>query len=166
MRLSQPGFFAAFVLTASSVGLGAPPAPPVRIATTSLPVGTVGQQYSAALSATGGVTPYTWTISSGNLPSGLTLSSRRNDQRVAGICRNANFTVKVTGADGKNDNDTQALSIVVSARPGHHHQFLAGWTGRRRVLTNSTGQRGCRAVYMVDIRGLAAAGVEPIWRSD
>src|ERR1019366_7638125 len=49
--------------------------PSVQITTSSLPGGTAGTAYSAALSATGGVTPYTWSIASGQLPSGTTLST-------------------------------------------------------------------------------------------
>jgi len=48
-----------------------------ELAVTSLspPAGTVGISYSTTLAATGGVTPYTWTHLSGNLPAGLSLSS-------------------------------------------------------------------------------------------
>jgi hypothetical protein len=58
--------------------VGALPAPsPASAATkrllispSTLPSGVVRQSYSAALSATGGKAPYTWTISSGALPIG------------------------------------------------------------------------------------------------
>lgn len=43
--------------------------------TTSLPFGENGEPYSAILQAIGGVTPYTWSISSGSLPAGLSLNS-------------------------------------------------------------------------------------------
>jgi hypothetical protein len=42
--------------------------------TTSLPNGQVGTAYSATLAATGGTTPYTWSLTSGNLPAGLLLT--------------------------------------------------------------------------------------------
>ncbi|MBI1935832.1 putative Ig domain-containing protein [Candidatus Woesearchaeota archaeon] len=45
----------------------------LRITTTSLPTATAGQQYSANLQAAGGASPYRWYVSSGNLPSGLSL---------------------------------------------------------------------------------------------
>jgi len=48
-------------------------AAPLVITTTTLPVGQVGVPYSATLSATGGVTPYTWSVVSGSLPQGLTM---------------------------------------------------------------------------------------------
>ena len=50
-------------------------APPLAIAggVTVLNAGTVGQPYGAVLSATGGVRPYTWAITAGALPPGLSL---------------------------------------------------------------------------------------------
>ena len=48
--------------------------PPLSIATTALPRGSVGASYTASLAETGGVSPYTWSITSGSLPSGLTLN--------------------------------------------------------------------------------------------
>ena len=47
------------------------PGPPLTIATTSLPDGTVGQPYSETLTATGGTPPYTWSLDTGSLPAGL-----------------------------------------------------------------------------------------------
>ena len=49
--------------------------PPFTITTSSIPQGKEGTSYSTNLSASGGTTPYTWGISSGSLPSGLTLST-------------------------------------------------------------------------------------------
>lgn len=48
---------------------------PLAITTTSLPDGTTGTSYSAPVAATGGATPYTWAITSGTLPAGLTLDA-------------------------------------------------------------------------------------------
>ncbi len=47
----------------------------LTVLTTSLPGATVGVDYTATLSASGGTSPYTWNFASGNLPSGLTLSA-------------------------------------------------------------------------------------------
>src|ERR1039457_5653690 len=47
----------------------------VSVTPASLPGGTVGIPYTATLSATGGVLPYTWSLSSGTLPDGLTLAT-------------------------------------------------------------------------------------------
>ncbi|HEY6344829.1 MAG TPA: putative Ig domain-containing protein [Bryobacteraceae bacterium] len=47
----------------------------VTINTPSLPDGVAGVAYSQTLAAGGGTTPYTWSITSGSLPAGLSLSS-------------------------------------------------------------------------------------------
>src|SRR5258708_6471539 len=44
---------------------------PVAVATTSLPSGTVSASYSQTLSASGGISPYTWSLTLGSLPGGL-----------------------------------------------------------------------------------------------
>ncbi len=62
--------------TASSAALSLDISPAALIVSTaSLPAATVGTAYSASLSATGGVAPYTWTLTAGTLPPGLTVSS-------------------------------------------------------------------------------------------
>src|SRR3984957_2929304 len=49
------------------------PAAPLSVTTTSVHPGNVNQTYSASLTAKGGVTPFTWSITSGSLPPGLGL---------------------------------------------------------------------------------------------
>ena len=82
------------------------------IITTSLSGGMVGTAYSATLAAIGG-RPITWTIDSGNLPTGLSLSgnSITGTPTAAGTFH---FTVKAENAIG---SVTQALSIVVLTDP-------------------------------------------------
>lgn len=47
----------------------------VQVTTTSLPGATRGTEYTHQLQATGGRSPYIWTLVSGSLPHGITLSS-------------------------------------------------------------------------------------------
>jgi hypothetical protein len=61
---------------ALAITIAAAPQPdPLVITTTSLPAARRNRNYSATLRASGGVTPYTWSIVSGTLPSGLTLNA-------------------------------------------------------------------------------------------
>ena len=88
------------------------------ITTTSLPDGTVGVAYSETLTAAGGVTPYTWSIASGSLPSGLSLNSSTG--QISGTPTTAgtsNFTARVTDSQVPADTADQPLSIIVSAAP-------------------------------------------------
>ncbi len=48
---------------------------PLSVTTRSLPAGTVGLAYSATLAATGGTTPYSWAVTTGTLPPGLSLDA-------------------------------------------------------------------------------------------
>ncbi len=88
--------------------------PAVSITTTSLSKGTVGAAYSQTLAATGGASPYTWSILTGTLPAGLTLNA--SSGAIAGTptaAATSNFTVQVS--DVNKLTAQQALSIVVSA---------------------------------------------------
>ncbi len=50
-------------------------APTITLSPTSLPAGTVGAAYSQAISASGGTAPYTFSLTYGTLPAGVTLNS-------------------------------------------------------------------------------------------
>jgi curli biogenesis system outer membrane secretion channel CsgG len=61
--------------SSSSGGTGGKTVTPVSISTATLPGGQVGIAYSATLNATGGTAPYAWSLTSGALPAGLSLSA-------------------------------------------------------------------------------------------
>ena len=88
---------------------------PLMITTTSLPAATGGQPYSAMLAATGGITPYTWSVSSGSLPPGLTLNpSTGMISGTPDVAGTYDFTVTVTDAEKPAMTASTALSISVS----------------------------------------------------
>lgn len=87
-------------------------AQPLVITTTTLPVAQVGNAYTVALSATGGVQPYLWTVLSGSLPDGLVLNSATGV--ITGTppaSQIADFVVQV--ADFGGITATAAFSITV-----------------------------------------------------
>jgi len=67
------------------------------------------------LSASGGTGPYTWTIVSGSLPAGVTLSSSGVLSGTATASGTSTFTVKATDSTG--GSTTQAFTLGVSAPP-------------------------------------------------
>jgi hypothetical protein len=86
---------------------------PVTITTTSLPDGTIGTAYSQTLAATGGTTPYSWAVTTGTLPAGLTLNATTGV--ISGTptaAATSSFTVTVT--DGGRNTAHQALSITTA----------------------------------------------------
>ena len=92
-----------------------PAAPPLAVSTTSLPGGTAGTAYSQALSATGGTTPYTWSLASGTLPAGLALSAGGTISGTPKTAGTSTFTVQVSDAENPAQTATQQLSITVVA---------------------------------------------------
>jgi hypothetical protein len=91
---------------------------PLAITAASLPTGTVSVAYSATLTASGGTLPYTWLVSSGGLPAGLTLNS--SSGAITGTPTTAgalSFTAKVTDAGSPVQTATKALSITMGPVP-------------------------------------------------
>lgn len=83
------------------------------IQTTTLPDGQKDTAYLETLLATGGTTPYAWSVVTGSLPTGLTLDTDSGD--ISGtptVSATSNFTVRVTDDDAQTDD--QALSIVIA----------------------------------------------------
>jgi hypothetical protein len=103
------------------------PRPPLKIsepAAATGPAGTVGTTYPGiGFAATGGQTPYTWTVATGQLPPGLAFHTPSSYQRhtfpgadiiLTGTPTTAGtftFTTKVT--DSLGDTATQSLSITI-----------------------------------------------------
>lgn len=88
----------------------APPAP--VIGTTTLPEGTTGAGYSATLTATGGVTPYTWSLATGSLPAGITLAANGTLTGTPTAVGAASFTARVSGTGG----GTAERSFTITVR--------------------------------------------------
>jgi hypothetical protein len=94
-------------------------ASPLVIATQSLNGGTMGISYSSTLTATGGTTPYAWSITSGLLPTGLSLNGGTG--AIAGTPTTVgtfNFTVQVADSGTPQQTASQALSIAVTSSSG------------------------------------------------
>jgi large repetitive protein len=81
------------------------------ISTTSLPNGQVGTAYSQTLAATGGASPFTWSLSSGTLPAGLTLNANGTVTGTPTTAGTSSFAVRVT--DGAGVAITATLSITI-----------------------------------------------------
>ena len=99
----------------------------LAIASSSLPSGTVGTAVSTTLSASGGTTPYTWSITSGSLPAGLSLASSGAISGKPTASGTANFTVTVK--DKSNPVQTQSASMSIA---------IAGSAPSTLAITSST----------------------------
>ena len=70
--------------------------PTLAITTTSLPGANIGVAYTTTITATGGQSPYTFAVSSGTLPAGLTLTSAGVLSGTPTAAGSFTFTVTVT----------------------------------------------------------------------
>ncbi|WP_232245825.1 MULTISPECIES: IPTL-CTERM sorting domain-containing protein [Delftia] len=115
-------------------------APTLAVAPASLNAGLQGTTYSATVSASGGTAPYSYTISSGSLPAGLTLNtSTGNISGILSASGTSSFTVTATDANGA--KGSRAYSVAVTA-PVAETVPLPGNAGNASVLVTST-QAGC-----------------------
>ncbi len=100
------------VATETMYSVPLPTIPMVTLAT-----GTVGAAYSSAISGVNGSPPYNWSVSSGNLPPGLSLSVASFTSEVLqgtpSMAGTFNFTIQLT--DASNSVTSQPESVVVNA---------------------------------------------------
>lgn len=91
----------------------------IQITTPSLPNGTVQTAYSATLQATGGTTPYTWSVTSGSLSAGLSLASSTGI--ISGTPTTAGtstFTIQVTDNGGNKASAGFTITIISGSGGG------------------------------------------------
>jgi hypothetical protein len=77
----------------------APAAPLAWVTAAALPNGKVGTSYSTQILVSGGTAPYTWALTSGSLPAGMTWSASGQTVTVSGTPTGqvkASFTLRVT----------------------------------------------------------------------
>lgn len=98
--------------------------PPV-ITTASLQAGLVGTFYSQSLAATGGMLPYTWSVTSGTLPGGLTLNAATGVISGTPTERN-NFSFTVMVTDARAGTASFSLSISIDELLSISTASLAG----------------------------------------
>ena len=84
------------------------------VTTTSLPNGAVGVAYNQPLAVSGGTAPYTWSVASGSLPPGLSLSSSGTISGTPSTSIGSPFSFSVTVKDNAGvTSSAQPLSIGV-----------------------------------------------------
>jgi hypothetical protein len=73
--------------------------------------------YSANVTATGGTGSYTWTLASGSLPPGLSLTSGTPSARISGTpTKKGTFTFTLRVRDAAAATVTRSFSITINRR--------------------------------------------------
>jgi hypothetical protein len=147
-----------------TVKLNVPVNPAITTPAGALPAATFGAAYTTTLAATGGITPYIWTISQGALPAGLALSSSTGaitgSSTAAGT---ASFTVTLTDS-GSPALTTSAAFTLTTAFPSLAITTAAlpnGMAGTAYMATlAASGGTGTGYTYsVVSGTGLSAVGL-------
>jgi len=126
---------------------------PLSVATTTLPEALTNTAYSEALQASGGEPPYTWTITAGQLPGGLTLSTAGLLSGVPTNVESASFTVEVQDSAVPAQTASRAFNLVVG--DGFVPPGLIGNTNSGTASDSITGSQSGST--------LAASWRNPTW---
>ncbi len=85
---------------------------PLVITSTTIPNGIKNIPYSLSLKANGGISPYNWSVLSGNLPPGFSLTSMGIISGIPSTTGNYNFTIQIS--DCLSSTQTQLESFYIS----------------------------------------------------
>jgi hypothetical protein len=146
---------------------------PLVILTPSLPAGITGTDYAFWLTGSGGGDPYTWEISNGSLPTGLTLST---DGEIAGtptVATDGSVTIRLTDSAGRVAAFPYRLSVsvggtrqVIEARGGTVEIDVSGDTLVLLAVTNNDGFTGhivAGGPEKIQVHFIASVEVIPSW---
>uniref|UniRef100_UPI0035BF0FFF beta strand repeat-containing protein n=1 Tax=Pseudomonas protegens TaxID=380021 RepID=UPI0035BF0FFF len=91
-------------------------APTLAITPTTLPDGIQGTAYNQTVTATGGTTPYTYAISAGSLPAGLSLNT--SSGVISGTPTvSGTFNLTVTATDANSATGSRAYTLQINGLP-------------------------------------------------
>jgi len=136
------------------------PAPAI-VFSNSLTNGTFNAAYSATVTATGGAGALTYTLASGPLPTGLTLSAAGVIAGMPGVA--GTFPITVKAADAFGDSNTNGYSITVSypQLKVTATTLPTGYVGSNYTLTTlaATGGSGAGYTWALASGSLLPAGL-------
>jgi hypothetical protein len=118
------------------------------ITTTLLANGTNGAAYSQTLAASGGQPPYSWSLLTGGLQSGLTLATSGLISGTPTVAGTSNLTIRVTDAASSMATQSLALTINLATFTTNNNTFsyistttnvtIAGYSGSGGIVVIPT----------------------------
>jgi hypothetical protein len=137
--------------TSGSLGFTVTSVDALSLLTARLPDAARAKEYSYSLQASGGITPYTWTISAGSLPGGLSLSSAgviSGTAEAVSEDTTYNFTAQVTDYAYQAGTQTKSFSLrALSARLGRNDSCPNATSASNGVIRASISPFGDIDVY-------------------
>jgi hypothetical protein len=141
----RPATAVALLLLAGCSGTGSPATPtlvPLSITTGSLPNAQVGSAYRTSLAAGGGTPPYTWTLTAGAFPPGLSLAASGviSGTPIGGANgATLTFQVKDAATPAQTKNVTLALTVLAGVLSITTNSLPNGHVGTAYDATLSAG---------------------------
>jgi hypothetical protein len=138
-----------------------PPCGSITINPSSLPSGFTGTSYNQTLSGVGGASPYTFMVSSGTLPDGLSLSSAGVLSGTPVAIGNFTFTIKTTDNNGCMGTRSYTVNVsgaglvyyplpapvrLLDTRPGENACFAPGAPLANDAVRNQVATGGCTGI--------------------
>ena len=132
--------------------------PTITISPTNPPAYTVGSNYSQTLTASGGTAPYTWSIVSGAMPTGMTLA----DGVISGISTTTGtsvFSVKATDANSYSSTTVVAMKSSGGVNFGFTPSSLPTATVGSSYISSLTATGGTAPYTWSVLSGALPAGL-------
>ena len=147
----------ASVTQALSITVNKPP--PLSVATGSLQNGTVNVSYNQQLAASSGTPPYTWSLTTGALPIGLTLNSSNGVISGTPIATGTyTFGVEVKDSSSPQQSATATLSITIGQGVTDNSRLSGSYAFSVRGF-DANGLFVAAGSFMADGAGSISSGV-------
>ena len=125
----------------------------LTVTTSTLPKGTAGVPYQQSLAVSGGTAPYTWVLSSGSLPPGMTLSAAGVLSGTPTLAGASFFATRVTDSAGATATAVLAIEIQAAgtmSRVGVISQLATGggWKTSINLVNVQAANAQVRVVFV------------------